>query len=78
MSEEHELEFCDLTSRSAVLDSLSANIAVLDPNGAIVAVNASWQAFAEANQLGDEVGGIGTNYPQVCRMARLPWREFGT
>ncbi len=45
MSEEPELKFCDLTFRSAVLDSLTANIAVLDPKGEVVAVNSSWQDF---------------------------------
>jgi len=70
MSEERDIKYCNLTFRSAVLDSISAHIAVLDPNGVIVAVNASWQAFAEANQLNDESMSVGTNYLEVCRLAR--------
>jgi PAS domain S-box-containing protein len=35
----------------AVLDSLSANIAVLDPLGNYLSVNEAWQTFAEENQL---------------------------
>lgn len=35
----------------AVLDSLSANIAVLDPAGKIIALNEAWRTFADANQL---------------------------
>lgn len=62
--------FCDLTFASAILDSLSANIAVLGPDGEILAVNASWQAFAEANQMHNAAMGIGDNYLDVCRSAR--------
>jgi len=36
----------------------------------IVAVNASWQAFADANQLGDEAMCVGADYLRACRMAR--------
>lgn len=35
--------------RRTVLDSLSASIAVLDPNGKIVAVNETWREFARQN-----------------------------
>ena len=69
-SEEREFGFSDLTFRAAVLDALTANIAVLDPNGIIVAVNARWQAFAKANQLSDEAMSVGANYLEICRMAR--------
>lgn len=70
MSEEPELKFCDLTFRSAVLDSLTANIAVLDCNGEIVAVNARWQEFAAANHMLNGDIGVGTNYLAVCRSAK--------
>ncbi len=70
MPEAHKSEFCDLTFRSAVLDSLGANIAVLDPNGEIVAVNARWQDFAIANQMHNSNMGIGANYLAVCRSAK--------
>ena len=71
MSEDREHAFCNLTFRSAILDSLSANIAVLDPAGEILAVNLGWQQFAAANQMPDDaILGIGANYLDVCKAAR--------
>ncbi len=71
MSGKPKFDFFDLTFRSAVQDSIPANIAVLDPNGEILAVNTSWQEFARANDMHDEaVWGIGANYLEVCRSAR--------
>lgn len=70
MSEEPELKFCDLTFKSAVLDSLTANIAVLDPKGDIVAVNSGWQEFAASNDMHNSDVGVGTNYLAVCRSAK--------
>lgn len=53
----------------AVLSSLMANIAVLDRDGAIIAVNAAWERFSEENGgLGAGSGG-GINYLNVCRAA---------
>ncbi|MGI9271065.1 MAG: PAS domain-containing protein [Woeseiaceae bacterium] len=69
MTEEDKLDFFELTFRNAILDSLSANIAVIDVHGEILAVNASWQAFAEANEMGNSAHGIGANYLRVCRSA---------
>jgi diguanylate cyclase (GGDEF)-like protein/PAS domain S-box-containing protein len=56
--------------KNTVLNSLDAEIAVLDPNGVILAVNDRWQKFALDNGL--EPGqaapntGVGTNYFAVC------------
>jgi PAS domain S-box-containing protein len=50
----------------AVLSSLPAHLAVLDREGAILAVNEAWAAFAAANE-GDGRCGIGCNYLDVCR-----------
>ena len=70
MSEKRRSDFCDLTFRSAILDSISANIAVIDSAGDILAVNLSWQEFADANQMPDDaLLGIGANYFDVCRAA---------
>lgn len=70
MSEDRETVFCNLTFESSILDSISANIAVLDPAGEILAVNLSWQEFADANQMpADALLGIGANYFDVCRAA---------
>jgi len=46
----------------SALDALSANIAVLDKNGVIITVNASWRAFAEANGLAWADYGLGRSY----------------
>lgn len=54
----------------AVLNSLSAHIAVLDSRGIILAVNKAWTEFARANGVVvlDRVG-VGTDYLAVCRHA---------
>ncbi len=71
MFEDRETAFCNLTLRSSILDSLSANIAVLDPTGEILAVNLSWQQFAAANHMRDDAAvGIGANYLDVCKAAQ--------
>lgn len=57
--------------RSAIIDSVFAEIAVLDRHGVITAVNQPWQRFAEENNVIPGVPashtGIGTNYLDVCR-----------
>ena len=54
----------------AILDSLSAHIAVIDRNGNIVAVNEAWEHFAESNCVEEQIGstGVGQNYLKVCEM----------
>jgi PAS domain S-box-containing protein len=54
----------------SVIDSVSAEIAVLDRQGTIVMTNDSWDRFARENQArGSEKGGVGVNYLEVCRTA---------
>lgn len=51
----------------AVFDSLSEHVAVLDADGTIIGVNASWRRFAEANGaplLAAE--SVGRNYLEIC------------
>jgi PAS domain S-box-containing protein len=52
----------------SVLNSLSANIAVVDESGTIVFVNRAWREFARANEA---VGNVAedVNYLQVCDSA---------
>ncbi|MDO9236133.1 MAG: PAS domain S-box protein [Aquabacterium sp.] len=54
----------------AILDSVSAEIAVLNHEGVIVAVNAPWQRFADENGFAPEQAvprtGVGSNYLAVC------------
>ncbi|GEM_PF-7080052 len=54
----------------SVLDSLSANIAILDETGTIVAVNASWRRFADENGMTWPDYGLGRNYLHVLESAR--------
>jgi signal transduction histidine kinase/CheY-like chemotaxis protein len=53
----------------SALDALSSNIAVLDEQGTIVAVNASWRRFGMLNGLQWADGGIGRNYLGVVDAA---------
>ena len=55
----------------AILDSLSAHIAVLDRNGNVVAVNEAWQNFASENCFEEQVTGtgVGQNYLTICERA---------
>lgn len=50
----------------STLDSLSAEIAILDESGVIVAVNAARERFARANPQATGGEGIGMNYLEVC------------
>src|SRR5215204_7572442 len=52
----------------SVLDSLSANIAVIDESGTIVFVNGAWREFARANKAVRNVA-QDANYLQVCDSA---------
>jgi len=49
----------------SALDALSANIAVLDQHGVIIAVNASWCRFGSENGLTWSDGGVGKSYLSV-------------
>lgn len=52
----------------AVLDALPAQVAVLDRQGRIIAVNRAWRRFAEANGGAPEVAaGVGLDYVAACR-----------
>jgi diguanylate cyclase (GGDEF)-like protein/PAS domain S-box-containing protein len=61
----------------AILDSMSYHIAVLDRDGAIVAINESWRRFALENgsQPGDPRPELGVNYLKVCREASDAWSK---
>src|SRR6266545_6058166 len=54
----------------AVLDSLAANIAVLDRDGNIIAVNEDWRRFARENDGAAIADSVGINYLDVCRRAQ--------
>jgi len=49
-----------------VLDSLSANIAILDENGVILETNQAWKNYATINQMQGSNDSIGVNYLELC------------
>jgi diguanylate cyclase (GGDEF)-like protein/PAS domain S-box-containing protein len=61
------------TFKDAILNSLEAEIAVVDRQGVILAVNTRWQQFALANSVDPgataQHTGVGANYLAVCRLA---------
>lgn len=58
----------DAQRLQAILDALPEHVAVLDPAGNIVMVNAAWRRFAQANGDADLSGsGPGINYLEKCR-----------
>jgi len=61
--------------RSAILDALPAQVALLDRDGRIVAVNQAWRRFAEHNGLGDGAHALGWSYLEICEQARGPGSE---
>ena len=57
-----------VTSANAILRSLRARIAVLDPHGVIVEVNDAWRNFARGHGA-ESTGGRGASYLHVCDQA---------
>ena len=51
------------------LDALADHVALLGPDGEVIAVNRAWTDFAVANGYADEGGGLGTNYCEICDLA---------
>ncbi len=60
----------------STLDSLDANICVLDENGNIIKTNRSWNKFAINNSGDPEKVGPGTNYIQAAKKATGEERKF--
>jgi diguanylate cyclase (GGDEF)-like protein/PAS domain S-box-containing protein len=64
---QQQLHRSDLARQAAILNALPANIALLDNDGKIIAVNDSWRRFAAANRLQSGLeNGIGVNYLKIC------------
>lgn len=53
----------------SILNSLTAHIAVLNPQGDIIAVNEQWKRFAAENGCQDEQAYLGANYLSACAAA---------
>ena len=54
---------------TAVLDALPAHIALIDREGVILLVNASWRRFGSSNGLQGANACLGQNYLEVCARA---------
>lgn len=57
----------------AVINSMMANIAVVDRHGTIIAINDGWERFARENGAEARMAAlsVGTNYLEVCQKAAL-------
>jgi PAS domain-containing protein len=53
----------------AALDSVSANICIIDKTGIILAVNQRWRDFFQENSEDRESKSIGINYLDICNSA---------
>ncbi|MEO8062174.1 MAG: PAS domain S-box protein [Pseudomonadota bacterium] len=53
-------------NQSAILNSLPANVALLDTRGVIIAVNRAWNAFSDAEGFLGSARGVGVDYLAVC------------
>lgn len=69
LAKEQRLLRAQIDFNQAVLDSLSAHIAVLDQAGTIIAVNQAWRRFAAWNGGTPAETGVGVNYLAVCANA---------
>lgn len=65
---EESTNACEVRS-SAVLNALTAHVAVLDGQGKILAVNKAWETFARANGGDPLTLQAGSDYLQVCRQS---------
>ena len=59
------LSFSDALART-VLNSLSAHIAILDENGAILETNKAWQMYAKKSGMPETYDHRGINYLKIC------------
>ncbi len=61
----------------STLDSLSARIAILDPDGRIEQVNSRWKSASDGNVIASPTLTCGTHYPSACRnaCAAIPFAE---
>ena len=69
--------FHDARRLQTVIDALPEHIAVIDPSGRIVLVNAAWRRFAQAN--GDSEltrTGPGSNYLEVCEASDMEGGDY--
>ena len=52
-----------------VVNSISANIAMLDDQGVIVETNDAWREYARSNGMPASYDSVGINYLSICQVA---------
>lgn len=69
----HEMsEWSAFSLHESILDTVAANVAILNEAGEIIAVNDAWMQFAEFNELPLENYGLGLNYISFCETLDAP------
>ena len=69
MKTAHQALIESIALRSAIFGSLYGEVVALSQDGVVIAVNETWNRFAQEND-GDPVSvGVGANYLEVCRRA---------
>jgi signal transduction histidine kinase/CheY-like chemotaxis protein len=68
MGQEIRSDDVEIRHVGALLDAIPAHVAVLSPDGTIIAVNQQWRRFAAENG-GEPEGSVGTNYLAVTECA---------
>lgn len=69
----HEMsEWSAFSLHESLIDAVTANVAILNDEGKIIAVNDAWMQFADFNELGLEDYGLGLNYVSVCEGLNAP------
>ncbi|MBK9014863.1 MAG: PAS domain S-box protein [Saprospiraceae bacterium] len=63
--------------QSAIINSLRANIALLNQDGIIIEVNEAWKRFADDNQLVSKNYGVGDNYVEISEKAACAGEKTG-
>jgi len=64
-----QLRQVEASRQIAILNTLPANIALLDNNGSIISVNEAWRVFADENTIQSSDHGVGLNYLEICDRA---------
>ncbi len=54
------------------LDALSAEVALLNSSGTVIAVNRAWREYARENGYQSDDAGVGSNYLAICDAAEGP------
>jgi two-component system NarL family sensor kinase len=72
----HEMsEWSAFSLHESILDTVGANVAILNDDGEVIAVNDAWMQFTEFNELSVENYGVGLNYIAFCESLNAPGAE---